>query len=201
MLKGFSLGAAPGAERRGVPIKTGGMGCKVAFARPHLMEMTGYEFGEAHEGVGRERRWVRVAWGWRSERAPLQEEDRPGFFSEGGVQVRGSFHRGDGQGRDQLAVVGRKEKPVLKQGKRPVGDLIDGEVLADRHLGCFPHNGAVGGVQLDQQGAMTEWGAVSRPVWDRPVEPGRRRIDFGRGADHPQGRHALSVFHKEDKRG
>ena len=48
----------------------------------------------------------------------------------------------------------RKEKPVFKQGKRPVGDLIDGEVFADRHLGCFPHKGAVGGVQLDQQGAM-----------------------------------------------
>jgi len=48
---------------------------------------------------------------------------------------------------------------------------------------------------------MTERGAVRRPVWDRFVEPGRRRIDFGRGADHPQGRHALSVFYQEDERG
>jgi len=45
--------------------------------------------------------------------------------------------------------VRRKEKPVFKQGKRPVGDLIDGKVFADRHLGRLPHKGAVGGVQLD----------------------------------------------------
>jgi len=82
-----------------------------------------------------------------------------------------------------------------------VGNLIDGKVFADRHLGCFPHKGAVGGVQLDQQGAVTERGAVRRPVWDRFVEPGRRRIDFGRRADHPQGRHALSVFYKENEGG
>jgi len=96
MLKGFSRGAAPGAERGSVPIKPGRVGCEVAFARPHLMEATGYELGEAHEGVGRERRRVRIAWGRRSERAPLPVEDRPGFFSEGGVRVRRSVHRGDG---------------------------------------------------------------------------------------------------------
>jgi len=62
--------------------------------------------------------------------------------------------------------VRKKEKPAFKQGKRPVGDLIDGEVFADRDLRCLPHKGAVGGVQLDQQGAMTERGAVRRPVWD-----------------------------------
>jgi len=67
MLKGFSRGAAPGAERGSVPIKPGRMGCEVAFARPHLMEATGHELGEAHEGVGRERRWVGIAWGRRSE--------------------------------------------------------------------------------------------------------------------------------------
>jgi len=82
-----------------------------------------------------------------------------------------------------------------------VGDFIHGEVFPDHHLGCFPHKGAVGRVQLVQQGAMTERGAVGRPVWDRFVEPGRRRIDFGRRADHPQGRHALSVFYKKDERG
>jgi len=99
MLKGFSRGAAPGAERGSVPIKPGRVGCEVAFARPHLMEATGHQLGEAHEGVGRERRWVRIAWGRRSERAPLPVEDRPGFFSEGGVRVRRSVHRGDANRR------------------------------------------------------------------------------------------------------
>jgi len=33
------------------------------------------------------------------------------------------------------------------------------------------------------------------------VKPGRRRINFGWRADHPQGGHALLVFYKEDKRG
>jgi len=94
VLKGFSRGAAPGAERGSVPIKPGRMGCEVAFTRPHLMEATGHEFGEGHEGVGRERRWVRIAGGRRSKRAPLQEEDRSGFFFEGGVRLRGRVHRG-----------------------------------------------------------------------------------------------------------
>jgi len=71
MLKGFRRGAAPGAERGGVPIEPGRMGCEVALARPHLVETTGHEFGEAHEWVGRERRWVRIAWGRRSQRASL----------------------------------------------------------------------------------------------------------------------------------
>jgi len=56
--------------------------------------------------------------------------------------------------------------PVFKQGKCPVGDLVDGEVFADRYWRCFPHEGAVGGVQFDQPGAMTEWGAVGGPVRD-----------------------------------
>ena len=85
MLKGFSRGAAPGAGGGSVSIEPGRMGCEVAFARPHLMKATGQEFGEAHEGVGRERRRVGIAWGRRSERAPLQEEDRSGFFLESGV--------------------------------------------------------------------------------------------------------------------
>jgi len=96
MLKGLGRGAAPGAERGGVPIKPGRVGCEVAFSRPHLMEATGHEFGEAHERVGRERRWVRIAWGRRRERAPLQEEDPSGFLLEGGVRVRGRVHRVDG---------------------------------------------------------------------------------------------------------
>jgi len=85
VLKGFSRGAAPGAERGSIPIKPGRMGCEVALARPHLMKATGQEFGEAHEGVGRERRRVGVTWGRRCERAPLQEEDCPGFSLESGV--------------------------------------------------------------------------------------------------------------------
>jgi len=96
MLKGFGRGVAPRAERGSVPIEPGRVGCEVAFARPHLMEATGHELREAHKGVGRERRWIKIAWGRRSERAPLPVEDRSGFFFEGGVRVRGSIHRGDG---------------------------------------------------------------------------------------------------------
>jgi len=37
-----------------------------------------------------------------------------------------------------------------------MGDLIDGEMLADRYLRSSPHEGAMGGVQLDQQRAMAK---------------------------------------------
>jgi len=47
-----------------------------------------------------------------------------------------------------------------------MGDLIDGEMFADCYLRCLPDEGAVGGIQLDQQGAVTERGAIRRPVWD-----------------------------------
>jgi len=53
MLKGFGRGVAPGAVRGRVPIKPARMGCEVAVARPHLMEATGHELREAHQGVGR----------------------------------------------------------------------------------------------------------------------------------------------------
>jgi len=33
------------------------------------------------------------------------------------------------------------------------------------------------------------------------MQPGRRWVDFGRGADHPQGRHALTMFYQEDQWG
>ena len=96
MLKGFSRGAAPGAEGGSVTIEPGEMGCEVALTGPHLVEAAGHKLGEAHEGVRCERRRVRIAWGGRSERAPLQKEDCPGFFFERGVRVRGRVLRRDG---------------------------------------------------------------------------------------------------------
>jgi len=71
VLKGVSRGVAPGAERGSISIKPGRMGYEVTLTRPHLMEATGHELGEAHKGVRCERRRVRIAWGGRSERAPL----------------------------------------------------------------------------------------------------------------------------------
>ena len=47
-----------------------------------------------------------------------------------------------------------------------MGDLVNGEVFADRHLWCSQHEGAVGGIQLDQKGVMTERGAIGGPVWE-----------------------------------
>jgi len=71
VLKGFSRGAASEAEGGSVSIKPGGMGCEVALTGPHLVEAPGHELGEAHKGVWCERGGVRIAWGGRSERAPL----------------------------------------------------------------------------------------------------------------------------------
>jgi len=51
MLKRLSRGTAPGAGGGSVPVVPGRMGCKVAFAQPHLMEAAGKELEETHKGV------------------------------------------------------------------------------------------------------------------------------------------------------
>ena len=63
VLKGLSRSAAPRADGGSVAIVPGRMGCQVAFARPHLVEAAGKELREAHEGIGRERRVVRISRG------------------------------------------------------------------------------------------------------------------------------------------
>ena len=44
---------------------------------------------------------------------------------------------------------------ALPKWKDPVGDFVNGEVLADIPLGGFPHEGAFRGVESDQEGAVT----------------------------------------------
>ena len=81
-----------------------------------------------------------------------------------------------------------------------MGDFVNGEVLADSPLMGFPHEGALCGIELGQEGAMT----LGRPkrgfVGDRFVEPSSGRVDFGGGGGQPEGGHALAVFHQEWKR-
>ena len=48
---------------------------------------------------------------------------------------------------------------------------------------------------------MAERGAIGGTVRDRLVKPGGCRIDLGRPADHPQGRHALTMFYVKDEGG
>jgi len=48
---------------------------------------------------------------------------------------------------------------------------------------------------------MTLWGAIGGTIRNRLMQSGRRRVDFGRRADHPQGRHALAVLYQEDQWG
>ena len=47
-----------------------------------------------------------------------------------------------------------------------VGDFVDGKVFEDIPLGGFPHEGALGGVKFDQEGAVTLGGSESRSVGD-----------------------------------
>jgi len=77
-----------------------------------------------------------------------------------------------------------------------VRDFVDQEVLADSNLRCLPHKGSVGRVKLDQQRALTEWGAVGGAVRDRFVKSGRSWVDFRGRADFPQGRYALAVLYQ-----
>ena len=48
-----------------------------------------------------------------------------------------------------------EEKAAFQEGEDTVGDLVDGEVFTDVPLRCLPHEGAFGGVELDQEGAVT----------------------------------------------
>ena len=58
---------------------------------------------------------------------------------------------------------------VLEEGENSVGDLINGEMFADVSLGGFPHEGAFGGVEFDQQGPVTLGGSAGGLIRDRFV--------------------------------
>jgi len=71
VLEGFCRNAAPGASGGSVPIVPGRVCCQVALARSHLMKAAGKEFGEAHEGMGRERGEVSIIPRWMGEGSPM----------------------------------------------------------------------------------------------------------------------------------
>ena len=60
-----------------------------------------------------------------------------------------------------------------------MGNLIDGEVFANIPLRGFPHEGAFGGIELDQEGAVTQGRSEGRLVGDRLVQTGRSWVDLG----------------------
>ena len=94
MLEGLGGGAAPGAERWQVLVEPGGLGSKIALASPHLMDVAGKKFGEAHECLGGEGGAVSVSWGWGSKGGPLPQEDSCGLILEGDEGVGGRVRFG-----------------------------------------------------------------------------------------------------------
>ena len=60
-----------------------------------------------------------------------------------------------------------------------MGDFIDGEVFANIPLAGFPQEGAFGGIELDQPGAVTQGRSEGRLVWDRFVQTGRGWVNLG----------------------
>ena len=80
-----------------------------------------------------------------------------------------------------------------------MGDFVNGEVFADSPLMGLPHEGALCGVELGQEGAVALGGSKPGFVGDRFVEPSSGRVDFGGGGGHSEGGHALAMFHQERK--
>ena len=70
----------------------------------------------------------------------------------------------------------REGGAAFQEEKNPVGDLIDGEVLAYGAPGSFPHEGAFRGVELGQEGAMALGGPEGGSVGDRLMEPACGRV-------------------------
>ena len=60
-----------------------------------------------------------------------------------------------------------------------MGDFVDGEVFADGGLGRLPHEGALGGIKLDKEGAVTLRGSIGRPVGNGFVQPSGGWVDLG----------------------
>ena len=72
-----------------------------------------------------------------------------------------------------------------------MGDLVDGEVLADITLWGFPHEGAFRRVELGQEGTVALGGPKGGSVGDRLVEATSSRVDFRGGGGQSEGGHAL----------
>ena len=113
MFEGLRRGPAPGTERGEVAVEPGGVGGKVAFPRPHLMNAACKELGETHKGVEREGGRKGVPSGGRGHGGPLTEEDGPGFHFHRRIQVRRRARRGYGEGGNKMSVEKGKQGTVV----------------------------------------------------------------------------------------
>ena len=120
----------------------------------------------------------------------MAQEDGPGFLFHRHVGVGGGVGEGDREGGNKMRV---------EEGKDPVGDFVDGEMLADISLRGLPHEGAFGGVELGEEGAVTLGGPEGRLVGDRLMEPSGGRVDLRGGGGEPKGSHSLTMFYQERK--
>ena len=59
-----------------------------------------------------------------------------------------------------------KGEAAHEEGEDAVGDLVDRQVFTDIPLRGFPQEGAFGGIELDQKGAVALGGSVGGLVRD-----------------------------------
>ena len=95
-----------------------------------------------------------VTRGRRGQGRPLAEKDRPGLLLHCCIGVMGRVGRRDLESGDKVSIEEGEGGMAFKEGKDTVGDLVDGEVLADSTSGSFPHEGSLRGVELGKEGAV-----------------------------------------------
>ena len=154
MFEGLGGGLAPGTEGGEIAVEPGGVGGKIAFPRPHLMDAACEELGETHKGMRGEGGRKGVPGRGRGHGGPLAKEDGPGFLFHCCVRVRRWVRRGYGEGGDKMRVEKRQRGAIFQEGENSVGDFVNGEMLADIPLRGFPHEGAFRGVEFGQKGAV-----------------------------------------------
>ena len=104
MFEDLGRGPAPGTERGEIAVEPEGVGGKVAFSRPHVMNAACKELGEAHKGVGSEGGRKGVPGVGRGHGGPLAKEDGPGFLFHRRVRVGRRVGRWYGEGGDKVRV-------------------------------------------------------------------------------------------------
>ena len=75
-----------------------------------------------------------------------------------------------------------------------IGDLVDRKVLADGTVRSLSHEGAFGGVDFGQEGAVALGGPKGGPIGDGFMEPTSRQVYPWGGGGQPKGGHVLAMF-------
>ena len=78
-----------------------------------------------------------------------------------------------------MRVEKREGGAAFQEGEDSVGILIDGKVFANIPLRGFPDEGALGGIELDQKGPVTQGRSKGRLVGDRLVRTGCGWVHLG----------------------